>query len=58
MADEPHGDDRNITMQQIRDAADAAGITPMDVVANMDQAVNGPMNDRDSGFAAAQEPSS
>jgi hypothetical protein len=39
--DEQHGDERNLTMRQVEDAAEAAGISPQAVAANVSEAVNG-----------------
>jgi hypothetical protein len=40
MPNDRHGDDRNITMQQIEDAARATGKSAQDVAANIQQAVS------------------
>jgi hypothetical protein len=40
MPNERHGDDRNITMQQIEEAAQATGKSAQEVAANIQQAVS------------------
>ena len=37
---EDHGDERNITMDRLQDAAKAANISVSDAVANIEQAMN------------------
>jgi hypothetical protein len=40
MVDDDHGDERNITMNDLRQAAEAAGITPEEAVKNVQNSVN------------------
>ena len=40
MVDDDHGDKRNITMNDLRQAAEAAGITPHEAAKNVQNSVN------------------
>lgn len=47
--DEDHGDERNITMADIQDAADAAGLTVDEVLDNIETTLYG--GEEDTGIA-------